>query len=90
MKIKSISNDDLNNPEFMTKLLSDGSKRGFGFADGLLNALLDVSKGTFRYTKPNERIIAEHVGFSFFRNHFMYKPFTKKVVQLLEGGLIEK
>lgn len=78
------------NQDNVTKLLPDGSNRGFITDTSYLSLMLYYTNGTFKYTQLQENIISDHFGFQFAVNNFIYNAFNRKVVQLVEAGIADR
>jgi hypothetical protein len=79
-------NDDL---KTLVKLLSNGSNRAFITDRDWYEALEYESKGTAKLAILEEIVLSDHWGFRFEVNSFMYEPFNRKIVQLVESGLAD-
>lgn len=69
--------------------LTDGSKNGFVIGSDLLDVLKTDLKEKFKFTKLNEKIMTTLWGFRFENNHFMFKAYNRKIVQLVESGIAD-
>lgn len=80
----------LDNPKAVNKLLIDGSKRGI-LADtqGLKN-IIEISDGSFKYAKLEQRIGHNHKSFGFEKNNFFFEPFNEKLERFVESGISEE
>lgn len=78
------------NHHLIPKLLTDGSKTCVILSTEKLNEIIKESNNAFTFTKLNEKIISDHWGFVFEMNEFMFEPFNRKVVQLVESGIAER
>lgn len=70
-------------------LSEDGSNRAVFIMSASLDWMRYETDDTFKYSVLKERVFAEHVGFSFDKKVFFYRPFNRKISQLLEGGIID-
>lgn len=73
--------------KFVENYLSDGSKRGLIIITLDLSNLNKNSKGTFKHKMLEEKLLSNHVGFSFSKNSLMFDAVNKKIVRLVESGL---
>lgn len=88
-RIENVKLSDLHEPEYVSNLLSDSSKRGVAVSSELLAHLLKASKGKLKINELDEKIISNHVSYTFTKNDYMFKPFNNKLVQLVEAGLAD-
>jgi hypothetical protein len=75
--------------EPVVKLLADGSNRAFVTDRDWYEALEYKSQGKAKFAILEEIVLSDHWGFRFEVNSFMYEPFNRKIVQLVESGLAD-
>ena len=71
----------------ISDLLVDGSNNAFVTDSDYLSFLEKYSKESKKFTKLSEKILSNHWGFHFQTNDFMFKAFSRKIVQLVESGV---
>lgn len=88
--MKTISPSQSHDSSFIDSVLMDGSRTGIVVASDQLYVLVNRSKKKFQHRVLQEKIITNHVGFLLPPNSFIYEGFNRKIVQLVEAGLMQR
>lgn len=70
-------------------LITDDSKSACILERDAIKYLDARTKGKFKYTMLSERVMSDLNGFAFQKNHFVSDEFNRRIVQLLESGVID-
>lgn len=73
----------------LVNLTKDGAKNGRIFNSLSLDDLNRMTEGKIKFTELNEKIVTTFWRFEFEPNHFMFKAFNRKLVQLVESGIAD-
>lgn len=76
----------MNDLNFVTELLVDGSRRGVTMHSDHLNSF--NAKSSVELTKLREIISTEHITFKFRKIDYIFQPFNKQLKKLIETGIV--
>lgn len=86
----SISEENYNDPRYIMNLLREGSDQVFFTDDVHVNLLRQQSNFTIKFTKLQEVILSDHIGFCFSWNHFLHEAFDRKLGHMIDSGITKK
>lgn len=87
ISLDSITIFEVCDPEFIKKLLTDGSKRAVVITSEIRDILYALDKGKIDLTRLEESIITDNMALVLRSDNFMTLPFHQKIMRLAEAGV---